>query len=435
LGRKSGHYEVRRGHLRVSKTAGSADFAISEVWPLHGVAPDGVLLGGALVSTSRERCAGDESHRPLALVHDRCGALPGFVRKEVAGANDTVWTFSRGGLASPCRWAGAYFADGTRYPIELFVPLRKAWLSGPWAGPTGAARLVDFSVEGGRLKLGARVVDPAPVIVTTPPAETRPAPATGKAEASVTDFAADLLAETRPLYIPVLQSGPPRCAQVDLSASHGTVTLSSYSGQHRSLGYTKDDFGIEMWRMRATRATSQHGRTRVTAFQCSAPHARLTVHGRDTDGYHVEGSRWFFDAATCEQSAARTLPSLVDLLDLARDNCWGQDPRLAARPDARLQSRTYYARASAGACTAIEVAAPTAAQPRGRMRAPGAPTVSQATRYTYEDVANGRFIWRWASESADASVGELVEIRPFKHGVQVGGDAWFVDRATCDAAR
>ena len=51
--------------------------------------------------------------------------------------------------------------------------------------------------------------------------------------------------------------------------------------------------------------------------------------------------------------------------------------------------------------------------------------------FTYEDVARGRFLWRSSPDSLD---GELLEMKPFKHGVQVGNTRWYRDKSSCESA-
>jgi hypothetical protein len=52
--------------------------------------------------------------------------------------------------------------------------------------------------------------------------------------------------------------------------------------------------------------------------------------------------------------------------------------------------------------------------------------------FTYEDVAHGRFLWRSTADSLD---GELLEMKPFKHGVQVGKARWYRDKPSCENAK
>jgi hypothetical protein len=48
--------------------------------------------------------------------------------------------------------------------------------------------------------------------------------------------------------------------------------------------------------------------------------------------------------------------------------------------------------------------------------------------FSFSEVAAGRYLWR---SSADPLAGELVEMKPFKHGAQIGETRWYRDEASC----
>ncbi len=322
LGDLKGRYAIRRGQLDVFHAGPATDFRVSESFVLHGATRDGVLLGGALLAVSKEACQGHTSYRPLALKSERCAPIPQLGRAVSATADDAPWVFNHRGLLGPCGWAGAYFANGTRYPLELFVPLGRAWLSGPLAGGTGEPHMVDLRIETARLRLGERILEPLPSVLSQAPADAKPArigpgglaggPAGHPAGDQDGDFAGDFLGETRPLYLPVLREHGVTCAEVDLSKLQATITLPSFSGNPRKLEFQKDDFGLSLWPARSERGSLAQGRRAATVALCDGGAIHLAVHGRDADSYRVGGSRWFFDRATCERQHGHVLPALVD---------------------------------------------------------------------------------------------------------------------------
>ena len=428
LGGQQGDYVVHQGYLRVSRARPRRDFFHGETWPVHGTARDGVLLSGTLFSTSKEACEADLTQRPLALRDNRCGPVPELSKKSRTDADDMPWVFNGRGMFRPCRQAGAYFLNGTRYPIELFPPLAQAWITGPLAGGAGQPRVVDFRFESGHMKLGDVVLDHAPVVLSYPPADAEPA----LVETGVHDFAHDFLAEKRTLHVPLLRQGGVECAAVELSKLHGKFTVPTYSGRRRKLEYVKDDIGITVWHARFFQGPGG-GRLGGTIAMCDQFPTYLSVHGRDADSYHVSGSRWFFDCAECERQRMRVLPSLVHVVNLQDDACGRKDARLVARPSVKLQTGTYYVRPrGANSCVPIEVTAPK--RPlleSGRVRVPDASRVPGLESFTYDDVARGRYLWRSSADSLD---GELLEMKPSEHGVQIGDTRWYRDKSSCEKA-
>ncbi len=65
----------------------------------------------------------------------------------------------------------------------------------------------------------------------------------------------------------------------------------------------------------------------------------------------------------------------------------------------------------------------------GYVRMPGGLNRLAPETFTYEVIAHGRFLWRGSPDSLD---GELLEMKPFKHGVQVGNTRWYRDKSSCD---
>jgi hypothetical protein len=437
VGDQRGAYTVHRGHWSIFRSGAAKDFAVAERWTLHGVSRDGVLVSGALMSTSRESCEADSTHRPLALFHDRCGDLRGLPRAGGAGATAMPWVFTREDPSTSCRLAGSYFAQGVRYPFEFFVPRGRLWLTGPLVGESGQPTVVTFKVEAGRLKLGSGLPilpglpDIGPVIEPLPPTEAQPA----MIETGASDFARDLLAEQRTLFIPLLRDGAESCAAADLSRLHGRVMLPSFSGQARALEFVKDEAGLEVWRADRITSNAKPAQRNLTIGRCRAGHVRLAVHGRDANTYHVGGSRWFFDRAECERHRGKVSPSLVDILNVTKDACGGADASLVARPGVAWRARTYSVREdTSSVCARLDVVAPAAgSRVPGQMLLHG-PAASAERRFWFEAVAGGRFIWRSAWEGANPTEGELVEVRPRDHGLAVGKAIWFPDERSCNAA-
>ena len=426
LGDERGNYAIHQGHLRASRAGASQNLAMDENWSLNGARRDGVLISGALLSTSQAACESDRTHRPLGLFHDTCGQLPEFSRPMAAEASDLPWVLSGLGIATPCRWAGAYFWQGKRYPFQLFIPLGQAWISGPLAGGSGQPHTVDFHVESGHLKLGEIVIARGPFEMSFPPADAEPA----LVETGVPDFARDFLAEKRTLHIPLLLEGQTSCAAVDMAKLHGKIRLPTYSGRWRTLEYVKNEFGIEIWRASFDKPTFTDERLGTTHTVCGIAHDHLSVHGRDAESYHVNGSRWFLDGGQCEEQRMHVLPALTHLVNLTRDPCGSPDAHLIARPPAQLRTTTYYVRAPGGqSCVAMELVVPK--QPwfqAGYARPRASSPDTQVQGFSFSEVAAGRYLWR---SSADPLAGELVEMKPFKQGAQIGETRWYRDEASC----
>jgi len=424
LGHRKGSYTVRQGHVVVSR-GGGKDFLLDEGWRLHGAAHNGVLISGALFSTSAGACEADRSHRPLAFREDRCGSAPELNPKPSAEADDIPWVFNHKGMLSPCDEAGAYFSNGVRYPFELFVPLGQAWITGPLAGGSGQPRLVEYRVESGHLRLGDRVLERMPVVLSSPPSNAEPA----LVETGAHDFARDFLADTRTLHIPLLREGGTACAAVDLSKLHGEIRVPTYSGHTRKLEYVKDEIGINIWPGRFEKGFDD-GRLGVTVAVCDMWPEHLSVHGRDADSYHVNGSRWFFDAEQCERQSAHVLPSLARLVNFGGGVCAHNDPTLDARPAVYMGTDTYYVQpGGVESCVRIQVVVPDRSWPfPGYVRVPGVLTDPERETFMYDNVANGRFLWQ---HSSDPLYGELFEIKPFARGVQIGGARWYRDASSC----
>jgi hypothetical protein len=420
LGELRAKYLLHHGHLTVSRADGGKDFATGESWETHGVARDGVLLSGALLAISKPACEADVVHRPLALIHERCGEIPTLVRRSSAAPGEMPWLFTAFGLANPCRWAGTYVADGKRYPFEIFPPLGQAWLTGPLAGER--PRVADFRVQSGRLWIDGRALDVTPVVVPSSSVDLAPPVAASPDEH---DFARDLAAEARTLYIPLLREGQPSCTAIEVSKPNGKWVLPSYSGEPRTIAYVKDDLGVEIGLAGIVKTKAVHGKRRVDATACTSPHVHLTIHGRDAESYHVDGSRWFFDGAACERERFRVLPAMVDLLNVVGDPCAAPDSHLAARPGASLQTGRYFVpRADPTAFQAVDVLAPVRGT-RGLAHVEAAASDPEPRSFTFEEIAGGRFLWRTFPNRPG---GELLPLLPFDGGVQVDGTRWYRDQ-------
>jgi hypothetical protein len=221
------------------------------------------------------------------------------------------------------------------------------------------------------------------------------------------------------------------CAAVDLSKLHGSFTVPTYSGNRRKLEYTKDDFNIAVWHARSFQGFLD-GRLGGRAAVCDRFPSHLSAHGRDADSYHVGGSRWFLDEAECERQRAHVLPALVQVVNLEDDGCGRADARLVARPHAELKPGTYFVRPEEGrSCAPVEVVGRERQWPEsGYVRMPESPHGSMLKSFTYEIIARGRFLWRSSPDSLD---GELLEMKPLKHGVQVGNARWYRNKSSCEA--
>jgi hypothetical protein len=431
LGDEKGKYTARDGKLRIRGAGASRALTFDETWPVHGTAREGVLIAGALFSTSKERCGADLTHRPFALLDGRYGGQALGLRERSAGTGNMPWVWNGRGMIplSYFRLAGAYFSNGTRYPFELFPPLAKAWITGPLAGGSGQPRLVDYRRDSGHLRFGNVVLDHEPTLLDDPPADAKPA----FVETGAHDFARDFLAEKRTLYVPLLREGGVACAAVDMSKLRGEFAVPTYSGGTRNLEYVKQDQDIAIWPGRFEQEVFAGGRRVVAQTNCESQPSHLFVHGLDADSYHLSGSRWFFDGAECDRQRKHVLPSLVDPASVDGSGCAPDDTRLVARPSAELKPGKHYLRPSGKeSCVPIEVVGHEGAWPQSwyvRMRnaSPG----SGPEGFTYEDVARGRFLWRSSPDSLD---GELLEIKPFKHGVQVGNTRWYRDKSSCENA-
>ena len=438
LGGQLGGYAVHRGHWSVFRTGDNQTFAIGEDWTLHGVSGDGILVSGTLMSTSKEACVANLTYRPLALFHDQCGELRELSRQAKPGTTNTPWVFTRESALMPCRLAGAYFANGVRYPFQFFVPLGQAWVTGPLAGDGGQPRTVTFQAQAGHLKVGAVDLDAWPVVEALPPPEAEPA----MVETGAHDFARDFLAEKRTLYIPLLHyplwdRDPAWCAAVDLSKLHGKVILPTFSAWSRTLEFVKDEVGIDLWPADRMSATSDHGRHNLTETQCDSQHVHLAVHGRDASSYHVEGSRWFFHRAECErfQVQGRVLPSLVEIVNLVKEPCGTPDAKLVARPGVALHKGNYYVDEGAPPpCNTMQVSAPTSHGHGARqlVRRIGSPTEAERS-FWLDDVAEGRFLWHHSERAFpfDATAGYLSEVLPAGTDARLSGILWLSDERSC----
>ena len=424
FGDENAKYTVRDGYLRISGVGASRALMFGETWSLNGTAREGVLIVGSLFSTSKEGCEADSVHRPLALLGGRCGGwVPGtWERSPEAG--DMIWVLNRRGMIplSYCRVAGAYFSNGTRHPFELFSPLGKAWITGPLAGGSGQPRIVDYRLDSGRLKLGDVVLGREPILQEDPPGDAEPA----LVETGAHDFARDFLGERRTLHVPLLREGGVECAAIDMSHLRGEFAVPTYSGNTRNLEYVKQDHGIAIWHARFVQSsTDDELNPRATSAVCDGQPDYFSVHGRDADTYHVSGSRWFFDGAECERRRKHVLPSLVHVVNVEDDACGQADARLIARPSAELKPGKYYIRPR-GKKSCVPISAD-----YGYVRVPDGSRGLGFGSFAYEDVARGRFLWRSSPDSLD---GELLEMKPIKHGLQVGNTRWYRDKASCENA-
>jgi hypothetical protein len=430
LGDEKGRYLVRDGNLRLRGTGASRALAFDETWPVHGTTRDGVLLSGALFSTSKEACEADSTHRPLALLDGRRGGWAPGTRERSADTGNMPWVLNGRGMipSSYFRLAGAYFSNGIRYPFELFAPLAKAWITGPLAGGSGQPRIVDYRLDSGHLRLGDVVLDHEPILLDDPPADAEPA----LVETGAHDFVRDFLAEKRTLHVPLWREGGVECAPVDMSKLRGTFTVPTYSGGTRNLEYVKEDQGIAVWHATFHQGLPGGGIGGTIAV-CDHQPDYFSIHGRDADSYHVSGSRWFFDGAECERQRKHVLPSLVHVVNVESDACGRADARLVARPSGELRAGKYYVRPRGRrSCVSIEVVGHEGAWPQSwDVRVRDGSSGSGLESFTYEDVARGRFLWRTSPDSLD---GELLEMKPFKHGVQVGNTRWYRDKASCTRA-
>ena len=415
LGTKKSEYTVDQGRWNISPAR--------ESWALHGASSQSVLVSGALLTTTKEACEADTTRRPLALVRERCAALPLPLRR-ANEASDTQWIFTR---QTFCGAAGAYFSQGKRYPFEFFAPLGVAWLTGPLAGSSGEPRLVPMRFDSGRLELGETVIDAMPFLYV-PPKDAEPT----TVEAGAHDFARDFMAESRTFYIPLLREGNVSCAAADLSHLHGNVILPRYSGSKLELEYIKHEFGVEIW------LANQHERLpegRGSLVRgCGMIHSHLSVHGRDHDSYHVDGSRWFFDRNECERQRGQVLPSLIWDLNLKNDACAEPDKALLAREAVAWKGGAYYVPdGQRRSCLSIEVSVDATSRYflSGQIAKHLALPQAAVVNYRYNILAKGRYIWLTPFNSADATIGQFHELRSNADGVQVGDEPWFTDKLKC----
>jgi hypothetical protein len=128
------------------------------------------------------------------------------------------------------------------------------------------------------------------------------------------------------------------------------------------------------------------------------------------------------------------LPALVRLINLTQDPCGAPDVRLLARPAAPLRTATYYLRAAGAAscvAVAVDVPKPPWSKP-GVARPRDASAASSVRAFQFTEIVPGRYLWR---ASDDPVAGELLELKPFPQGVQVGEARWFRDEAACRRAK
>jgi len=425
LGTTMGEYTVDQGRWNVSDR-GSKYLMGRESWALHGASSQSVLVSGALLTTTKEACEADTTRRPLALSHERWGALRLPLRR-AKGPSDTQWIFTGYPATSPYRAAGAYFSQGKRYPFEFFAPLGVAWLTGPLAGSSGEPRLVPMRFDSGRLELGETVIDAMPFLYV-PPKHAEPT----TVEAGAHDFARDFMAESRTFYIPLLREGNVSCAAADLSHLHGNVILPRYSGSKLELEYIKHEFGVEIWRANQHERLPEGRGSLVRG--CGMIHSHLSVHGRDHDSYHVDGSRWFFDRNECERQRGQVLPSLIWDLNLKNDACAEPDKALLAREAVAWKGGAYYAPdGQRRSCLSIEVSVDATSRYflSGQIAKHLALPQAAVVNYRYNILAKGRYIWLTPFNSADATIGQFHELRSNADGVQVGDEPWFTDKLKC----
>ena len=128
------------------------------------------------------------------------------------------------------------------------------------------------------------------------------------------------------------------------------------------------------------------------------------------------------------------LPSLVDFLNIGKDRtCRGQDAALVDKQAFYLRERTYYVRSKEGSvCVPVEVVPPLSPPPRiGRIVLANEVPDAASRRYSFDELAGGRYLWIHPEASASSVEGEVVAPRAIEGGVRIGTADWYTDEKAC----
>jgi hypothetical protein len=244
------------------------------------------------------------------------------------------------------------------------------------------------------------------------------------------------LAAGATLFWPVLTAHGVSCVPHELRGASGSVVLESGQDRHEHR-YTQNELGIELDPVPCVSYYPPGGGPQHT--YCPAPARRqLAVHGRDDVSFFVDGSRWFFDTASCEAAKSRVRPLELAFVRSITSHLAAARVQPLRSPLAAVAWPPLMYRAESGApgCTELGLVPRPTLPVHGAQR--GLLTLANGESYDYEVFPDPLAIWlSRRGKGRERMNGELRLVQPPKSaadGLRVGDELWFSDLRACNAA-
>ena len=238
------------------------------------------------------------------------------------------------------------------------------------------------------------------------------------------------------LFWPVLTEHGVRCIPHQLRGASGSAMLESGQDRHEHR-YTQNELGIALDPVDCISYYPTGGGQQHTYCPALAER-QLAVHGRDDVSFFVDGSRWFFDRASCETEKARVRPLGLAFVSSITSHLAAAGVPPPRRPLSTIAwtPRMYRAARDSAGCEELRLVSRSSLPVRGPHR--GQLLLETGASYDYEVFPDPLALWlRLRGKGRERMSGALRLVEPPKStsdGARVGDELWFSDPRACIAS-